>query len=65
MTDRQQPIHTTTLAATLPAAFVVLMSSSGTAVALPDTGTGTHAGLVPLQWVVNALNVAFACCALV
>ncbi|MEV7596741.1 MFS transporter [Kitasatospora sp. NPDC089797] len=41
------------------------MSISGTAVALPDIGTSTHADLAPLQWVVNAFNVAFACFTLV
>nr|WP_262987073.1 MFS transporter [Streptomyces sp. CBMA156] len=41
------------------------MSISGTAVALPRIGAGTHAGLAPLQWVVNAFNVAFACFTLV
>ncbi|MER6445767.1 MFS transporter [Streptomyces venezuelae] len=41
------------------------MSISGTAVALPEIGADTHAGLGPLQWVVNAFNVAFACFTLV
>nr|WP_258020989.1 MFS transporter [Streptomyces anatolicus] len=41
------------------------MSISGTAVALPAIGADTHAGPAPLQWVVNAFNVAFACFTLV
>ncbi|MEU6091819.1 MFS transporter [Streptomyces sp. NPDC047085] len=60
-----QPGRALTLAAVLLAVFVVPMSISGTAVALPDIGTDTHAGLAPLQWVVNAFNVAFACFTLV
>ncbi|MEU6577546.1 MFS transporter [Streptomyces sp. NPDC046805] len=59
-----QPGRTPTLAAVLLAVFVVPMSISGTAVALPGIGADTHAGLAPLQWVVNAFNVAFACCTL-
>ncbi|MFD9070021.1 MFS transporter [Streptomyces lasiicapitis] len=53
------------LAAILLAVFVVPMSISGTAVALPGIGADTHAGAAPLQWVVNAFNVAFACFTLV
>ncbi|MFJ3666989.1 MFS transporter [Streptomyces sp. NPDC090106] len=49
------------LVTVLLAVFVVPTSISGTAVALSDIGADTHAGLVPLQWVVNAFNVAFAC----
>ncbi|WP_236240849.1 MFS transporter [Streptomyces sp. CC228A] len=55
------PRQTLTLAAVLLAVFVVPTSISGTAVALPGIGADTQAGLVPLQWVVNAFNVAFAC----
>ncbi|MET9801242.1 MFS transporter [Streptomyces sp. NPDC006368] len=55
------PRQTLTLIAVLLAVFVVPTSISGTAVALPAIGADTHAGLVPLQWVVNAFNVAFAC----
>ncbi|WKD33698.1 MFS transporter [Streptomyces xanthophaeus] len=62
---KQQPDRTATLAAVLLAVFVVPMSISGTAVALPGIGADTHAGLAPLQWVVNAFNVAFACFTLV
>ncbi|MER5946865.1 MFS transporter [Streptomyces sp. NPDC001904] len=54
-----------TLLAVLLAVFVVPMSISGTAVALPGIGADTHASLAPLQWVVNAFNVAFACFTLV
>ncbi|MFD0412619.1 MFS transporter [Streptomyces sp. NPDC127108] len=53
------------LVAILLAVFVVPMSISGTAVALPGIGADTHAGAAPLQWVVNAFNVAFACFTLV
>ncbi|MGW0535209.1 MFS transporter [Streptomyces sp. NPDC003032] len=53
------------LAAILLAVFVVPMSISGTAVALPGIGADTDAGAAPLQWVVNAFNVAFACFTLV
>jgi MFS family permease len=60
-----QPGRSLTLAAVLLAVFVVPMSISGTAVALSDIGADTHAGLAPLQWVVNAFNVAFACFTLV
>ncbi|MFE7109965.1 MFS transporter [Streptomyces sp. NPDC057575] len=49
------------LIAVLLAVLVVPMSISGTAVALPGIGAATHAALAPLQWVVNAFNVAFAC----
>ncbi|WP_198659002.1 MFS transporter [Nocardiopsis sp. FIRDI 009] len=54
-----------TLAAVLLAVFVVPTSISGTAVALPTIGADTGADLVPLQWVLNAFNVAFACFTLV
>ncbi|MFH9348993.1 MFS transporter [Kitasatospora sp. NPDC017646] len=64
-TDGPAPGRALTLAAVLLAVFVVPMSISGTAVALPDIGTSTHADLAPLQWVVNAFNVAFACFTLV
>ncbi|MFI9321662.1 MFS transporter [Kitasatospora aureofaciens] len=62
---RRSPGRALTLAAVLLAVFVVPMSISGTAVALPGIGGSTHAGLAPLQWVVNAFNVAFACFTLV
>ncbi|WP_327269319.1 MFS transporter [Streptomyces sp. NBC_01218] len=54
-----------TLFAVLLAVFVVPTSISGTAVALPDIGADLDAGAGPLQWVVNAFNVAFACFTLV
>lgn len=53
------------LATVLLAVFVVPMSISGTAVVLPGVGTDLHATDTSLQWVVNAFNVAFACCTLV
>ncbi|MFE4514841.1 MFS transporter [Kitasatospora sp. NPDC056783] len=53
--------QTLILAAVLLAVFVVPTSISGTGVALPYIGSDLDAGLVPLQWVVNAFNVAFAC----
>ncbi|MFJ5924410.1 MFS transporter [Kitasatospora sp. NPDC092948] len=49
------------LVAVLLAVLVVPTSISGTGVALPYIGSDLDAGLVPLQWVVNAFNVAFAC----
>lgn len=61
----EKPGRTLTLIAVLLAVFVVPMSISGTAVALPDIRASTHAELAPLQWVVNAFNVAFACFTLV
>ncbi|MEU8541147.1 MFS transporter [Streptomyces sp. NPDC048717] len=51
--------------AVLLAVFVVPISISGTAVALPEIGADTGAGSASLQWVVNAFNVAFACFTLV
>ncbi|WP_079192843.1 MFS transporter [Streptomyces sp. CB02460] len=54
-----------TLAVVLLAVFVVPTSISGTAVALPAIGADLHAGSASLQWVVNAFNLAFACCTLV
>ncbi|GAA2976587.1 MFS transporter [Streptomyces drozdowiczii] len=54
-----------TLAVVLLAVFVVPTSISGTAVALPAIGADLHAGPAASQWVVNAFNVAFACCTLV
>ncbi|MFE6225186.1 MULTISPECIES: MFS transporter [unclassified Streptomyces] len=53
--------QTLILTAVLLAIFVVPTSISGTGVALPYIGADTDASLVPLQWVVNAFNVAFAC----
>ncbi|MEU6663050.1 MFS transporter [Streptomyces sp. NPDC046821] len=61
MDAQLRPGRSLALAAVLLAVFVVPMSISGTAVALPGIGADTHAGLVPLQWVVNGFNVAFAC----
>ncbi|MGW4379530.1 MFS transporter [Kitasatospora sp. NPDC004531] len=56
--------QTLILVAVLLAVFVVPTSISGTGVALPYIGADLDAPLVPLQWVVNAFNVAFACCTL-
>ncbi|MFC9329473.1 MFS transporter [Kitasatospora sp. NPDC057015] len=53
--------QTLILVAVLLAIFVVPTSISGTGVALPYIGSDLDANLVPLQWVVNAFNVAFAC----
>ncbi|MFF0479861.1 MFS transporter [Streptomyces sp. NPDC004435] len=53
--------QTLILTAVLLAVFVVPTSISGTGVALPHIGADIGASLVPLQWVVNAFNVAFAC----
>ncbi|MFJ7910325.1 MFS transporter [Kitasatospora sp. NPDC096204] len=53
--------QTLILVAVLLAVFVVPTSISGTGVALPYIGSDLDANLVPLQWVVNAFNVAFAC----
>lgn len=35
-------------------------SLTGASVALPDIGANLHAGIVPVQWVVNAYNLTFA-----
>jgi MFS family permease len=50
-----------TLGTVLLAVLVVPTSISGTAIALPDIGSHTAAGLASLQWVINAFNLAFAC----
>ncbi|MFD3555126.1 MFS transporter [Streptomyces goshikiensis] len=63
--DAPPPPSALPLAVILLAVFVVPMSISGTAVALPGIGADIHAGQAPLQWVVNAFNVAFACFTLV
>jgi MFS family permease len=49
-----------TLAAVCVAVLVLPASLTGTSVALPNIGHDLHAGLVPLQWVVNAYNLTFA-----
>ena len=48
----------------LIAQFVIPMSISGTAIALPDIAAELGSSAVPLQWVVNGFNVAFAICTL-
>jgi MFS family permease len=40
------------------------ISLTGASVALPDIGTDLHAGLAPVQWVVNGYNATFASCML-
>ncbi|MFF1647833.1 MFS transporter [Streptomyces sp. NPDC058240] len=62
---QEGPGRAPALIAVLLAVLVVPMPISGTAVALPGIGASTHAALAPLQWVVNAFNVAFACFTLV
>lgn len=52
---------TLTLAAVCLAVLVLPASLTGTSVALPDINADLHVGLAPLQWVVNAYNLAFAC----
>ncbi|MEU3840458.1 MFS transporter [Streptomyces sp. NPDC028635] len=52
---------TLTLAAVCLAVLVLPASLTGTSVALPDISSTLHVGLAPLQWVVNAYNLAFAC----
>jgi MFS family permease len=49
-----------TLAAVCVAVLVLPASLTGTSVALPSIGQDLNAGLVPLQWVVNAYNLTFA-----
>lgn len=58
-TGRSNPILT--LAAVCLAVLVLPASLTGTSVALPDISSDLHVGLAPLQWVVNAYNLAFAC----
>lgn len=50
-----------TLAAVCLAVLVLPASLTGTSVALPDISSDLDVGLAPLQWVVNAYNLAFAC----
>jgi len=51
---------TIVLAAVCVAVLILPASLTGSSVALPDIASSLHAGLVPLQWVVNAYNLAFA-----
>ncbi|MFI9205653.1 MFS transporter [Streptomyces sp. NPDC053048] len=44
------------------ALLIVPLGLSGSPVALPAIGQDLHAGVVPLQWVVNAYNVMAASC---
>lgn len=50
------------LAVILLAQFVIPLSISGTAVALPEIAADLGSAPTPLQWVVNGFNVAFALC---
>jgi MFS family permease len=52
------------LAVILLAQFVIPLSISGTAVALPAIAGELSAEPTPLQWVVNGFNVSFAVCTL-
>lgn len=52
---------TLTLMTLLLAIFVIPTSISGTAVALPSLALQLHPELAPLQWVVTAFNLTFAC----
>ncbi|MFD7442866.1 MFS transporter [Streptomyces sp. NPDC059909] len=58
-TGRGNP--TITLIAVCLAVLVLPASLTGTSVALPEISSELHVGLAPLQWVVNAYNLAFAC----
>ncbi|MGP5055240.1 MFS transporter [Brachybacterium paraconglomeratum] len=49
----------------LLAQFVIPLSVSGTAVALPAIAGDLGSSPAPLQWVVNGFNVAFAICTIV
>lgn len=53
------------LAVILLAQFVIPLSISGTAVALPAIAGDLGSDPTPLQWVVNGFNVAFAVCTIV
>ncbi|MBP0458778.1 MFS transporter [Streptomyces montanisoli] len=54
-----------TLIAVCLAVLVLPASLTGASVALPDINADLHVSLAPLQWVVNAYNLAFACFMLV
>lgn len=53
------------LAVVLSAQFVIPLSISGTAVALPEIAVSLDSEAAALQWVVNGFNVAFAVCTIV
>ena len=53
------------LAVILLAQFVIPLSISGTAVALPAIASDLGSAPTPLQWVVNGFNVAFAVCTII
>ncbi|KAB1652102.1 MFS transporter [Pseudoclavibacter chungangensis] len=52
------------LAVILLAQFVIPLSISGTAIALPTIAAELGSAPAPLQWVVNGFNLAFAICAI-
>lgn len=54
--------HRLSLSCILLAQFVIPLSISGTAVALPSVAADLGAASGPLQWVVNGFNVSFALC---
>lgn len=54
--------HRRALSCILLAQFVIPLSISGTAVALPSIADDLGAASGPLQWVVNGFNVSFALC---
>ncbi|NWD71156.1 MFS transporter [Pseudomonas gingeri] len=56
-----QSSHVLLLVAILLAIFVIPTSISGTAVALPYIALQLKPELTPLQWVVTAFNLTFAC----
>ena len=58
---REQLRKPLTLVAVCLSVLVLPASLTGTSVALPDIGSSLHAGLVSLQWIINAYNLTFAC----
>ncbi|MGW1153500.1 MFS transporter [Streptomyces rubiginosohelvolus] len=58
--DRATARPTIVLAAVCVAVLILPASLTGSSVALPDIASNLHADIVPLQWVVNAYNLAFA-----
>ncbi|HYS36822.1 MAG TPA: MFS transporter [Pseudonocardiaceae bacterium] len=55
---RTRPVLT--LIAVCVACGLLPISLTGASVALPGIGTDLHAGLVPLQWIVNGYDLVFA-----
>lgn len=58
---RSSTSQAVTLAAVCLAVLVLPASLTGTSVALPSIATDLNSNLAPLQWVVNAYNLTFAC----